>query len=136
MAAGVLVESCPIGQKGIRGPAIGDESLKNVTEDFFNGKIDSPIWRKCQAVFTFKANDSFHHTRRFPSSKALKEMMENPSPAFSSSLEGLTLPICLSHPLCFAQSFSTVFLRNSLFILWGLLEWIALKTIGNFSQSL
>lgn len=44
MAAGVLVKPGSISQKGIRGPTVGNEPLKNVTEDFFNWKINPSIW--------------------------------------------------------------------------------------------
>ena len=90
MAARVLVESRPIREEGIGRPAIGDESLKNVPENFFNGKVDPSIRRKCQAVFTLKANNAFHHIRPFHLLRLFEGMTSHLRRRTPSRVKGLT----------------------------------------------
>ena len=62
MAAGVLIKPGAVGQKRVGGPAIGNESLEDIAQDFFNGQVDAAVGREGEPIFALQAEYPFHHT--------------------------------------------------------------------------
>ena len=57
MTAGVLIEPGAIDEECVGGPAVGDQTFKDVAEDFFHRQIDAPVRREDQAVLVFQSED-------------------------------------------------------------------------------
>ena len=66
VATRILVETCSVGEERIGWPAVGNESLKDVPKNFFDGKIDTTAGRKREAVFALEAENSFDHGETLP----------------------------------------------------------------------
>jgi hypothetical protein len=78
MAACVLVKSSAIYQERVGGPAVRDETFKNISQHLLHRQIDPPVGRKNETVLILQTEDPFfqgaglHHARmdRIPAGSA------------------------------------------------------------------
>jgi hypothetical protein len=62
MAAGILIKTRPVHEKGVGRPTVGNQPFKDITQDFLHRQIDPAVGGKDQPIFIFKAEDSLSHT--------------------------------------------------------------------------
>ena len=57
MAAGVLIKPSPVDQEGVRGPAVWNETFKNIPQHLLHRQIDSSVRRKNETVLILQTED-------------------------------------------------------------------------------
>src|SRR5512134_1801155 len=61
MAAGVLIESCPVHKKGIGGPAVRNQSFEDIAQHLLHRQIDPPVRGEDETVLVLQAKNPLSH---------------------------------------------------------------------------
>ena len=61
MAAGVLIEPRAVDEKGVGGPAVGNQAFEDIAQHLLHREIDAPVRGEDQPIFIFEAEDSRFH---------------------------------------------------------------------------
>src|SRR5262245_1564308 len=61
VASGILIEPCPVDEKGVGGPAVGDQAFEDIAQHLLHGQIDADVGGEDEAVLVLQAEDPLFH---------------------------------------------------------------------------